>query len=338
MPMPRTAPIWLVLFTACTTGLGSGCEPQGQGHQEPQRTVRPLQPAAAPADLGKTAHAHVEKLVAMGARHVGKPGHAQQLDYICAELQRIGLQPRRDTWTDPTEKFSFTNVSATIEGDYKERIVIGCHHDTKATEGHPDPAHNFAFVGANDGGSGVGLLLALAEVLKGRHNAASIELLFLDGEESLDWDWNHGARALFGSKHFVAQYRDARMLGQEDRIAAFVLLDMVGRTDLHIQEELNSTPELREILWSAAVATGHARHFFKVPPAGAAASDDHSPFLDAGIPAVDLIDLEGNPHWHKATDTLANISAASLQITGEVVLTMLPEIERQYLPKRPAIR
>ena len=62
-----------------------------------------------------------------------------------------------------------------------------------------------------------------------------------------------------------------------------------------------------------------------------AASDDHKPFLDAGIAAVDLIDLNGNPHWHKPTDTIENMSAASLQVTADLVLTMLPEIERVYV-------
>lgn len=332
--MRATAMFWIALLAACTTGLGAGCEPQGQQPQAP-RAARPLAKVEAPKDLGADAYAHVEKLVAMGARHVGSKGYDQQLDYICRQLQAIGLEPVRDTWTDDGEKLSFTNVVVTLPGKQRERIVIGAHHDTKRTDGHQDPRHNFAFVGANDGGSGVGLLLALAPVLKAQPHAATIELVFFDGEESLDWEWNHGARALYGSKRFVKQYRDGTVLGSEDRIAAFVLLDMVGRTDLHIQEETNSTAALRDILWSAAVACGHRDKFFKI---AAAASDDHTPFLDAGIPSVDLLDLEGNPHWHKPTDTLANISAASLQAVGEVVLTMLPEVEREYLPRRHAGR
>lgn len=323
----------LLLLGACTTGLNSGCGPQGK--EPPPRPVQALQPVAAPEQLGQVAFAHVERLVAMGPRHVGKPGHGAQLDYICQQLEAAGLQPERDTWTDDKEQVAFTNVSATIAGELPQRIVIGCHHDTKCTEGHRDEAHNFAFVGANDGGSGVGLLLALAPVLRQQKPKATIQLLFLDGEESLDWDWNDGARALFGSRRFVRRYRDARILGEQDRIAAFVLLDLVGRKDLHIQEESKSTPELLDLVWSAAVATGHQQHFFRKR---AAASDDHVPFLDAGVPAVDLIDLEDNPHWHQPTDTLANMSPRSLQIVGEVVLTMLPAIERLYLPARQVIR
>ena len=135
-----------------------------------------------------------------------------------------------------------------------ERIVLACHHDTKCTKGHPNPDNNFHFVGANDGASAVGLLLALAPVLLAKDRDATIELVFFDGEESLDWVWNDGARALFGSKRFCRKHRDALLLGEEDRIEALVLLDMVGRTDLHLQEETWSTPRLRTILWSAAVA------------------------------------------------------------------------------------
>ena len=82
------------------------------------------------------------------------------------------------------------------------------------------------------------------------------------------------------------------------------------------------------ILWSAAVACGHEQFVFRRDES---ANDDHRPFLDAGIPAVDLIDLNGNPHWHERTDTIENMSAQSLQITADLVLTMLPEVERSYV-------
>ena len=106
---------------------------------------------------------------------------------------------------------------------------------------------------------------------------------------------------------------------------------MVGRKDLHIQEELYSTDLLRRITWSAAVATGNREHFYR---RAEAAADDHKPFLDVGIPAVDLIDLNGNPDWHTKTDTIENLSAESLQRVADVVLTMLPAVERAYVTER----
>lgn len=282
----------------------------------------------APAGLGEEAFEHVRSIVGFGPRHPGTPGWSQQLDYIERQLQGHGLAVVRDTWTDRKELLTFTNVSAVIPGRRPERIVLGCHHDTKCTQGHPDAEHNFHFVGANDGGSATALLLALAPVLLQQERDATIELVFFDGEESLDWTWNDAARALFGSKRYVKRHRDALLLGEEPRIAALILLDMVGRTDLHIQEELYSTERLRTITWSAAVACGHQQHFYQ---RAEAASDDHMPFLEVGIPSVDLIDLNGNPHWHTRTDTLENMSPRSLQITADVVLTMLPEVERVYL-------
>jgi glutaminyl-peptide cyclotransferase len=335
------------IVAVCVLGLGAcigaslthggGAAPGGQGPVRAQPEIdrsRPLAPLAAvraPAGFGDRALAHVRELTSFGPRNPGTPGWSRQLDYVTAQLQRHGLTVQRDTWTDRKELITFTNLSATVRGRRPERILLACHHDTKCTTGHPDPAHNFHFVGANDGASGVAVLLELAPILAASTREATIELVFFDGEESLDWTWNDAARALFGSRRYVQRHRDALLLHQEARIAAVVLLDMVGRTDLHLQEELYSTKGLRETLWRAAVACGHERLVFQ---RAEAASDDHKPFLDVGIPAVDLIDLNGNPHWHKPTDTIENMSAASLQIAGDLVLTMLPEVERDHVLNR----
>jgi glutaminyl-peptide cyclotransferase len=296
-----------------------------------QEEIEHLQPVRAPADLGERAFEKLRTIVGFGPRHTAAtptPGWSQQLDYIENELLAAGLKPTRDTWTDRKELLTFSNVSAVIPGRSKDRIVLACHHDTKCTQGHADPKNNFHFVGANDGGSAVALLLALAPTLAARQGEATVELLFLDGEESLDWRWNDGSRAMFGSKRYVQRHRDGLEQPQEPPIRALVLLDMVARTDLHIQEELYSDERLRKIAFAAAVATGRQRSFFQ---ASESASDDHIPFLLAGIPSIDLIDLKGNPHWHEPTDTIDNCSAASMQAVADVVLTMLPAVERAFV-------
>lgn len=284
-----------------------------------------------PADFSKQAFRHVRALVDFGPRYYGQPGWSKQLDYIENTLKQAGIVTKRDTWTDRKELITFSNITATIPGQRKERIVLGCHHDTKCTTGHPDQNHNFHFVGANDGASAVALLLSLAPILKSQENQATIELVFFDGEESLDWNWNEAARALFGSKRYVKKHRDALLLGNESRIEAMVLLDMVGSKNLHIQEELYSTELMRRICWSAAIATGNEQHFYR---RAEAAADDHKPFLDVGIPSIDLIDLNGNPTWHTKDDTIENMSPESIQKVANVVLTMLPAIEQAYLKKR----
>jgi glutaminyl-peptide cyclotransferase len=287
-----------------------------------QTTPLKLRGTRAPTDLGERAMSHCRELVALGPRYFGQPGWSKQLDYIVKTLSVAGVAARRDTWTNRRELITFSNVSAIIPGDQPGRIVLACHHDTKCTTGHPVAQHNFDFIGANDGASAVGLLLALAPALKARSDRPAIELVFFDGEESLDFDWNDD-RALFGSKRYVKRHLEARAQGATQPIAAMLLLDMVGRADLHIQEDLYSDARLRQICWSAAVATGHDEQFFRVAEA---AKDDHVPFLLAGIPAIDLIDLNGNPYWHTVDDTLEHMSAESLQAVADVVLTMVAHL------------
>jgi len=298
-----------------------------------QSKVVPLPAIRAPEDFGTRAMEHVRMLTSFGPRHSGTPGWSRQLDYLQSQLQELGLVAVRDTWTDRKELLTFTNLSVTIPGKRPERILLGAHHDTKCTTGHKDPAHNFHFVGANDGGSGVAVLLEIARVLQRTPPEATLQLVFFDGEESLDWTWNDGARALFGSRRFVKQYREDLIVAPEatPRILAMVLVDLVGRTDLHLQEELYSTSRLRTLQWSAAVALGYQQQVFR---RAEAASDDHMPFLEYGIPALDIIDLTGNPFWHTKDDTIDNMSAKSLQTTGDLVLTLLPAIAAEYLPAR----
>lgn len=295
----------------------------------------PLTAVRAPKGFGERAFTRVKEIVSFGPRYsakeAGLPGWTRQLGYIEEALESHGLKVLRDTWTDRKELITFTNLSARIPGTREERILIACHHDTKCTIDHPDKRHNFDFVGANDGASAVAVLLELVPVLLRSKREATIELVFFDGEESLDWNWNDAKRALFGSKRYVKRHREAELLGESSRIAAVILLDMVGRKYLHIQDELYSTPRLRKLLWSAAVATGHEEHVFQ---RAESAADDHVPFLEVGIPAVDLIDLNGNVFWHTPMDTVENMSAESLQTTADLVLTMLPAVEKEYVLER----
>jgi hypothetical protein len=281
-------------------------------------------------DLGQRAYEHVAALVDFGPRYTGSPGWRQALDYLAGVLRRCGLEPVRDRWTDPRFGLTFENVHVTLPGRSRHRILLACHHDTKRCEGHADPANNFYFVGANDSGSGVGLLLALAEELAKapEPREATVQIAFFDGEESLDFKWNID-KALFGSRRFLEQYLGRRddPLEPAPELRAMVLLDMVGARDLQIDWETNSDPQLREIIRGAARACGHEHVFFAKSQA---VTDDHTPFLRAGIPAIDLIDLIDNPQWHTAEDTLEHIAAESLQLVGEVVLTALPGIERHY--------
>ena len=311
--------------------------PRGSTDAEPEP---PPVAANVPEDLGARAFEHVRQLVSFGPRHSGSPGWTRAIEYITEQLTEAGLDPVLDRWTEETEGLDFCNIRVRIPGTRPERLVIGCHHDTKNTSGHDDPAHNFEFVGANDSGSGVGLLIELASVLAagsayGERNRldVTVDLVFFDGEESIPFDWDID-RALFGSKRFVRKYRENQVLGDHDegKIGAFILLDLIGSRDLQIDDDELSDAGLQRIIAAAAAVHGHSDIFFETHTR---VTDDHVPFLDAAIPAIDLIDIRDNPEWHKPTDTIDAMSAQSLHIVGTVVLTALPPIAQAYLPRGP---
>ncbi|MHC5064132.1 MAG: M28 family metallopeptidase [Planctomycetota bacterium] len=306
---------------------GTCWQQSGRGRgSEPDLPI--LERVPAPEDLGGKAYKHVAQLVSFGERWTGSPGWQEALEYIAIELQKYGLEPKRDRWLDKEEEMTFENISALIPGESNERIVIGAHFDTKKTSGHADEDHNYPFVGANDSGSGVGLLLALAETLAKQRSKASFEVVFFDGEESIPYEWDD-FRSLFGSRHYVSKYVAGRKAGTEKSpIRAFILLDMVGAKDLDIDDDSNSDDQLHRIFAAAAIACGHEKYFFEHPQT---VKDDHLPFIDAKIPAIDLIDIADNPQWHTEDDTLEHISAESLQIVGEVVITALPAVEKDFL-------
>jgi Zn-dependent M28 family amino/carboxypeptidase len=212
----------------------------------------------------------------------------------------------------PLGEVSMANVIATIPGTRKERIAIASHFDTKLYR-------EFKFVGANDGASSTAALLELGRVLKQRQNEFTIELLFLDGEEARMPQWQ-GNDNTYGSRHYVQAAQKDKSI---TTLKAIVLLDMIGDRDLRVRRDANSTPWLVDAVWAAAARVGHSGTFSNELTT---VDDDHLPFLRAGIPAVDIIDLD-YPAWHTADDTLDNVSARSLQIVGDVVLAALPDIE-----------
>ena len=201
------------------------------------------------------------------------------------------------------------NLIATIPGARKERIVIAGHYDTKLYR-------QFRFVGASDGGSSAAFLLELARVLKTRKNPLTIELLFLDGEEARLPEW-HGTDNTYGSRHYVDL---AKRDGSLTTLKALVLIDMIGDRDLRIRRDTNSTPWLTDIIWREAKRQNLDDYFIAD---STKIEDDHLPFLAAGVPAVDIIDLDYEA-WHTANDTLDAVSARSLQVVGDVVARRAP--------------
>lgn len=269
---------------------------------------------SAPAFDSTRAYTHVREQVALGPRPAGTPANAKLRAYLIARLAEYGYKAVEQPFEarTPIGPVKMTNIVATLPGERPERILIASHFDTK-------PINEFRFVGANDGASSTGALLELARVLKTRPTPRyTIEFVFFDGEEAYgEWrDPNH----TYGSRQYVAAARSGGTLGS---IKALILLDMIGDRALNLRRDTNSTPWLTDIVWSTARKLGHARHFLDEP---LPVEDDHIHFMKAGVPSVDLIDLD-YPDWHTAGDTLDKVSAGSLQVVGDVVLAALPEIE-----------
>ena len=258
---------------------------------------------------------HLRQQVAIGPRPAGSAALLAFRRYIVAQLKAAGIISREQpfTATTPTGRVLMANVVATIPGRRPERIVLATHYDTKLFR-------EFRFVGASDGASSTAAVLELARVLKGRQNEFTIELLFLDGEEAVvEWSGNDHT---YGSQYYVDAAKKNGTLGG---LKALILLDMIGDRNLTIRRDSNSTPWLTDIVWASAARLGHRETFLS---AEMAIEDDHLPFVQAGVPSVDIIDLE-YPAWHTAQDDLDHVSAGSLQTVGDVVLDALPAIEKR---------
>jgi len=260
-------------------------------------------------------------MVAIGPRPAGSAAIEQTRKYINAQLAAIGLKTVVQAWDDqtPLGQVHMVNLIATIPGAGANRIAITGHYDTKLFR-------DVRFVGASDGGSSAAFLIELARVLKARKNALTIDIVFLDGEEAVvEWRGNDHT---YGSRHYVDLAQRARTLAS---LKAMILVDMIGDRDLGIRRDANSTRWLTDIVWSAAARLKFENYFL---PATTTIEDDHLPFLAAGVPSVDIIDLDYDA-WHTQRDTLDAVSARSLQVVGDVLLAALPQIEARAVRPTP---
>ena len=288
---------------------------------EEDTPVPPYQPLR--SANGQRAYAHVAALVALGERPPGSPALERSRNLIRTHVEGLGFRVTRDAFTAqaphgpvPMENLIALVPRAVDASPSAAPIAIAAHIDTKVFDG-------FTFVGANDGGSGAGLLLEIATVLAEYAPPQDVYLVFLDGEEAfVQWTPTDG---LYGSRHLAERWTRE---GFAARLAALLVLDMVGDRDLQIARETRSTPWVLDILGASAERLGWAAHWFRQSQT---VDDDHMPFLDAGIPAVDIIDFSYGPtgatwdrrYWHTAMDTLDKLSPSSLEIVGTTVLDAL---------------
>ncbi|HEX6288928.1 MAG TPA: M28 family peptidase [Herpetosiphonaceae bacterium] len=235
-------------------------------------------------------------------RHTGTPGWQQTGDYIIEQARAAG-------WQVEEQRFEYRGVEGRniiARRGAGPVLILGAHYDTrKYADRDPDEARRQEPVpGANDGASGVAVLLELARHIDPDRLGREVWLAFFDVEDNGEidgWEWTVGSR-------YMAEHLPIKP-------DAMILVDMIGDADLQIYHETNSTPALRDSIWSTAAELGYTQF---IPEPKYAMIDDHVPFLQQGIAAVDLIDFD-YPPWHTVGDTADKVSAASLEAVGRTL-------------------
>jgi len=282
----------------------------------PSQAARPTNTSTFNADR---AFADLSTIVAFGPRPAASEALAKTRAYIVAELQKAGLKAELDEFeaVTPRGRKKMTNIRASRPGTRMGTIALVGHYDTKIFT-------NMTFLGANDGGSSAAWLLEMARITQGLRLQNTLEFVFFDGEEAVV-DWTDDD-SVYGSKYDVTRRSKAGTLQQ---LKAVILVDMIGDKTLNIEKEAQSTGWLTDTIWSTAQSLGYTKEFLN---ASQTISDDHIPFLNARIPAVDIIDFDygpGHAYWHQASDTLDKTSGRSLKVVGDAVYMSLPEIDRR---------
>ena len=294
-----------LLALAATFALAGGC---GDG----EKTDTTAAPASSAGRFdADRAFADLERMVALGPRPSGSAANAKQAQMLAAELRKAGVE------NVAIGKPPLLNVTGEIPGKGQGSIVVGAHHDTEDVPG---------FVGANDGASGVAVVLELARTLPNPMPGPAVAIALFDGEEARG-DRDFDADGTRGSRLYVEQAArggDPKAgIPALDQIDAMVLFDMVGDCDLQLPREFSSD----ERLYGAFATAAGGAPFEGVT---GSISDDHVPFLEQGIPSLDLIDFTyggsqtPGEYWHTTADTTDKVCPQSLDAVGEAALEAIP--------------
>ncbi len=274
----------LLLFSACSADGGMGGE-----------------------FSGARAYDDVLLQCALGPRLPGSLASEKARAYLARELAQAGWTVEEQHWVH--EGVPLTNLLA--KKGRGPVVIIGAHYDCRARADRDPSQAGTPVPGANDGASGVAVLLELARCLNSARLQSEVWLAFFDAEDQGElngWPWSVGAQHLVQQLTIEPQY--------------VVVVDMVGDAEQTLYWERASTPWLNETIWSLAAEMGYGAHF--VPEPKHSIMDDHRPFLERGIPAADIIDFD-YPHWHTTADTADKVSAASLERVGRVLQRLIED-------------
>lgn len=318
---------YLILFiSSLITLLFVSC-----GKHEAEAPQKPLYELKAtdsvPGFNSDYAFEQVEKQVAFGPRNPGSIGHGQALLYLKNELAKYADEVTLQSFSYPgyDETLDLTNIIGKFNPSAKNRIMLSAHWDSRprAEEAKDSTKQNLPVLGANDGASGVGVLLEIARRLKDNKVNYGVDIVFFDGED-------YGRKNDLNNYCLGAKYFSSNLNGYEPAFG--ILLDMVGDKEAFFPKEGTSVqyaPDVVNMIWSIAEQTGSNAFEQAEAPA---IYDDHVPLNQAGIRTVDIIDLEligaSTPnerrnYWHSDKDNMDNISRETLGQVGKVLVTLL---------------
>jgi glutaminyl-peptide cyclotransferase len=260
-------------------------------------------------------------------RYIGSPGHAAAeafiKDQFKPEVAKGNFVDDKFTARTPIGPLTMHNLIVKFPGKKDGIIVLASHYETNYW------LKDIHFIGANDGACTTALLIALGQYYREHPpQGYSVWLLFTDGEESINKEWTD-TDSLYGTRHIAAKWSGDGTLGH---IKAFVLADMIGWKQLNIDKESNSTPWLLELEAKAGRDTGHSKYLFKDSQA---IQDDHLPFVQRGVPSLDVIDFQygtaADPEafHHTDQDTMDKLSVASLQVAADMFLDLVKLIDQR---------
>ncbi|MEK7264356.1 MAG: M28 family peptidase [Bacteroidota bacterium] len=318
-----------LLFALCSLLFAlffSSCNNQQTNKPANEETHKsnPKSQIAVPTFDGKQAFDYLTAQCNFGPRNPGSNGQKKCLQYLSSELTKFAdtviLQPFTHAGYK-NEVFQMTNIFGRFQPKNPNRILLIAHWDTRprAERDEDSTKQKQPILGANDGASGVAVLLEIARQLKETKPHIGVDILFVDGEDY--GEEGDLSRYLLGAKYFVKNFR----FEHEPQFG--ILLDMIGDAELEIRKEkasLHFAPDIVELVWNTANELGITQ-FSELD--GPSLTDDHIPFNEIGIKTIDLIDFnypnETKNYWHTTQDTPEHCSAESLEAVGKVLLAII---------------
>lgn len=274
---------------------------------------------------GDRALAYVKTQLDFGPRIPGTEPHLRMATWLDSLLRTRADTVIVQAWDHVAQdgrSLPLRNFIARFNPASENRLLFLAHWDTRPKADASGSSDTTAAVpGANDGASGVAVLLAMADALKATAPSIGVDLLFVDGEDYGDFSVDKDV--LMGSRYYAKN----PMPGPKPRYA--VLFDMVGDAMLQLRQEgysLTGAPDIVQLVWKTAERLGYQTTFLNEPMSGM--TDDHIPLQGIGIPAIDIIDFEygpNNAYHHTPEDTFDKVSARSLKVVGDVAMALIRE-------------